>query len=661
MRPGPWRRLWTLSKPYRSRFVLVALFSAIAAAAQLVEPLVYRVAVNDVAGVFVGRAGADTEATVEPKVPPTHAAPSRSTVHRPPHRTQARGHHRTAREARTTNTKGHVASRSVDEMFRTLLWAVALLFVTAITAQFFELLADNAAETAANHIEEDFIRTAFGHVLRLRLGFFSRRAGGAIAKQIDQSDQVAPIVTAFAKDILPETFRVLGTFAIMFTQSPRLTFVALATVPAYLLVARRSAKMLETQLPRYYSLWEDVSARIRDAVTAVKTVKLSGAEAREVDMLSAASGEAYATYLNRNRLANRYLFLQVLLQRLGQAMVLAYGGFRVLEHQLTPGDVVMFVTYLDRLYDPIDSLTTLAKTLQEHTLSVTRALGLLATPDAEPSGVPLRPGPGRVEFRDMRFGYVSEREVLHGVSFVLRPGAVTALVGPSGAGKTTIADLLLRLYEPTGGAIMIDGQALGTIEPASIRRSIGVVSTDGAVFRGTLASNIRYKRPDATDAEVEAAAAAAGLGRTVARLTTGLATEIGDGGVGLSAGERQRLQIARAFASDPRILVLDEATANLDYATEIEIKDGLDRLRKGRTVLMISHRYSMVKDADHVIVIDAGRVAEEGTPSELLATGGWFARLASGEPTTEHVGDGEPAHESDDEIADADDGAAASS
>ena len=627
--PSGWlaavRSLWALSLPYRGQLLLVGLFAAVSTGAELIEPLVYRVAVNDVAGVFVHRAatggGEPDEVGSTPAPVVMHARSERAVASSLP------THHRGG----SSHRPGYVAPRTVEQMFRTLLWAVVLLFLAGLTAQLFEVLADNAAETAANRIEEDFIRTTFRHVLRLRLGFFGRRASGAVAQQIDQSDQVAPLVTSFAKEILPEAFRAVGTFAIMFTQSRSLTLVAFATVPAYVFVALRSAKRLETNLPKYYRLWEEVSARIRDAVSAIKTVKLSGAEAREVDRLSSIAREAYETYLERNRLANRYLFVQVVLQRLGQAMVLVYGGWRVFERQLTPGDVVMFVAYLDRLYDPIDTLTTLAKTLQEHTLSLARALSLLAQTDTESSGAPFPPGPGRIEFREVRFAYGPDREVLHGVTFTVAAGAVTALVGPSGAGKTTLADLLLRLYEPTGGEIRIDGESLASIDPASVRGAVSVVSTEGAVFRGTLAANVRYKRPEATDAEVAAAARAAGLQRTIDRLPLRLETEVGEGGVGLSAGERQRLQIARAFVSQPRILVLDEATANLDYATELEIKDGLARLREGRTTLVISHRYEMVRDADHVIVLDAGRVAEEGTPAALLASGGWFAQLASGE------------------------------
>jgi ABC-type multidrug transport system fused ATPase/permease subunit len=252
---------------------------------------------------------------------------------------------------------------------------------------------------------------------------------------------------------------------------------------------------------------------------------------------------------------------------------------------------------------------------------------------------------GEVVFRDVRFGYTPEREVLKGISFVLAPGKATALVGASGAGKTTTVDLLMKLYEPWGGRILIDGQDLAGLDAASVRRGIGMVSTDGAVFRGTLADNIRFKRPGATDEEVYQAAMAAGMQSTLQRLPEGMLTLVGESGIGLSVGERQRIQIARVLVARPQILVLDEATANLDYVTEGEVKKTIDSIRRENTVIIIAHRYSMVRDADHVIVLSEGQVLEEGSPAELLEKGGWFAQFA--EATEQEDPDGGPGEETD--------------
>lgn len=657
-----WRVFLRLARPYQGRFLLVALLAFLGTAAELAEPLIYRIAVNDVAGVFVQRAAEQPTAPTPPDSHPPNAFSSRffpashqvipverslerNRGERSPEASKSRPRNRTVTKSRIKGAperhrRGHVAPRTVEQMFKTLLWAVFLLLLTNLSAHFFVLAADNVGAVVANRIEEDLVLNTFSHVLRLPLRFFGRRASGALAKQIDQSDQVAPIILAFAKDIAPEAIRIVGALAIMLVESPPLTCVAVLTLPAYLWIAQRSAKKLETSLTTYYGLWEEVSARIQDALTAVKTVKLSGAEAREVGRLKAISQAAYRTYLERNRLTNRYLFWQTLLAQIGKALVLSYGGWRVFKRQLTPGDVVMFVAYLDKLYDPIDWLSSQAKTLQQHLSSLKRALRLLEIPDGEEWGAPLATGPGRVEFKNVRFSYAEGREVLRGVNLTLEPRKVTALVGPSGAGKTTIVDLLLRLYEPTAGTILIDGQPLDRIDPASVRRVISVVAADGAVFRGTLADNIRYQRPEASDSEVRDAALAAGLGQALERLPEGLATEIGERGIGLSVGERQRLQLARALVATPRILVLDEATANLDYATESEVKQAITRLQHDRTTLIIAHRYSMVQDADFVTVLASGRVVESGPPVELISRGGWFARLARGSENPQSSGTG---------------------
>ena len=617
-----WRSILHLAGPYRSTFVAVFLVAALSTAANLIEPLIYRVAVNDVAGLFVERAREEgrKELRGASGIRETPAETSRRERERRQHLEAAREPHR----------RGHVAPRTPSQTLSTLLWAVSLLFAINIAGYFFALISDNMTATLGSRIEKSFIYRAFDHTLRLPLSFFARHASGALAKRIDQLDQVSPIVNAFAMQIAPDAIRVIGILVIMFTQSWMLALVALVTVPPYLLIARRSAIRLERGLTEYYELWEEVSARIRDALAAIKTVKLSGAEPRETARLEDASDTAYETYLKRNRLANRYVFWENLITQLGKALVFGIGGYLALQHELTPGDVVMFVAYLDRLYDPIDSLSGLRVELQQNAASLKRTLRLTQRETEKREGLTLQPGGGRVEFKDVHFSYVPEREVLQGVNFVIEPGKTAGIVGPSGAGKTTVIDLLLRLFEPSSGTITIDGQPIAKVDLSELRSELGVVAADGAVFRGTLADNIRYKRPDASDDEVEKAALAAGLGNALERLDDRLEAIVGEGGMGLSVGERQRLQLARVLIANPRVLILDEATANLDYATELDVKQTLAELRQNRTTIIVAHRYSMVKDADWILVLDSGRVIESGAPADLIHTGGWFAALAQG-------------------------------
>jgi ATP-binding cassette, subfamily B, bacterial len=611
---GTWKVLLRLAQPYRKRFALIALLALLGTGADLLQPLIYRTAINDVAGLFVDR-------VVEKAGPPIATSDSE------PSSIEEQRLER-LQKTQLPHAPGYVAPRTRRQALITLLWSVVLLFVISVTGYFLSLAADLHSTAVACSIESNLIQATFGHVMRLPLSFFNRRASGGLARRIDQSDQVAPIVTAVARQIAPEALRIAGICAIMLTQSWRLTVAALAILPVYLIITRHAARRLESGMADYYVMWENVSVRINDALAAIKTVKLSGAETREGDRLQAASQTAYGDFLDRARLGNHYLFLQSALSHLSKALVLGYGGWMVFDRRLTPGDVVMFVAYLDRIYDPIDSLSSIAVNLQQHMVSLNRAVRLLHTHPVEPSGAELQPGPGAVEFRQVAFGYGPQREVLRGITFTAEAGKVTAITGPSGAGKTTAADLLLKLWEPDSGEIRIDGQCLSRLDPSSVRRSIGMVAADGAIFRGTLAENVRYKRPGATDEQVRDSAIAAGLGDLLDRLPQGLATEIGERGVGLSVGERQRLQIARILVDQPRILVLDEATANLDYATELEVKRALGALAYQPTTLVIAHRYSMVKDADHVIVMDQGRIVEQGTPGELIAARGWFANLA---------------------------------
>lgn len=654
-----WVSIFRLVKQFKKGLITVFFISLVSTGVGLLEPLIYREAVNDVAGLYVQKArndvkkemGLESETANEPKLgfvkrKAEEKKLNADSLKKEKEKKPTIKKHR----VKEPHRKDHVAPRTPYEAFNTLMWAVIYLFLINLAGLIFWWIGDNMDVKLSVKIERTFIQRTFAHVLKLPLAFFTKRSSSALHQQIDQSEEISETVTTLTKEIFPEIVSLVGILAIMLWQNYILTLIALSIIPFYLIITYISTKKLEKSLSAYYEKWEDVSGIMQDALTGIKTVKLSGAENWEVDRLNRRTQDAYNDYTKRSLLANKYAFWQVLLTYISEAAVLSYGGYLALNHELTPGDVVMFVAYLDMLYDPIDNLAEIWSGLQQNVASIARAFRLLDAGTEEKTGDELKIKKGKVEFKHVRFGYNPDREILKGISFKALPGQVTAIVGTSGAGKTTTVDLLLKLFDVDKGKILIDGQDMSKLEGSSVRRQIGMVSADGAIFRGTLADNIRYKKTDATDDEVYQAAIAAGMKSTLGRLPEGIQTGVGESGFGLSVGERQRVQIARVIVSKPAILILDEATANLDFATEAEVKKTIELIKKENTVIIIAHRFSMIKDADHVIVLDEGKIAEEGNPAELIANGGWFTDFSmAGEEDVEEENDEEEYEEDEDE------------
>ncbi len=609
-------RVLRLARAYLPGFALAAVLVSAGTVASLFEPWIYRAIVDEIAGVFVvPKPLASTERIVmEAQGWTSHLAGSGKRIFHAP-----------LRAHREKGTRRMIESRTRPQALATVVVGAVLLVLSKLLSEIARIRGDNRSTELASRVERNFIVDAFRHVMRLPLEFFSRRPSGAIARQIDQSDQVAPIITAFSLELWPDLVSLLAILAIVFSLNRELALVILIAVPVYGLVTWRMLRKLETRLDAYYGLWDEVSGRIQQAVGGIKTVLAHGAGDHETERVESTTRVAFDAYLDRNRTENRYVFLQSLVIDVSKAGVLVLGGVKALEHQLTPGDVVLFITYLGKVYDPIENLTGLYTALQEHITSLRRAEKLLDAPEAPGADRPALPaGPGEIEYRDVSFAYRKDRPVLSHVSFRIRPGERVALVGPSGAGKTTLTDLLMGLYRPRSGEILVDGHPLSEVAPASLRARIRAVATDGTLFHTSIAENIRYGRFEAGDADVAEAARLAGLGPLLERLPEGLATEVGERGVELSAGERQRVLLGRAFVARPEVLILDEATANLDFRTEAAIQDSLRELARGRTTIVIAHRRSMVVDVDRVLVLRGGVIEQDGTPAELLARPGYF-------------------------------------
>jgi len=315
---------------------------------------------------------------------------------------------------------------------------------------------------------------------------------------------------------------------------------------------------------------------------------------------------------------------------LATAVVLWFGGMAVAKDQLTLGIVVAFLAYVTRFFRPIQELSQLYTTVQAAMAGGERVLELLdsqpAVPD-RPGAVEMPPIAGRVELRDVSFAYIENQTVLHAVSLDVAPGQTVALVGPTGGGKTSIANLIARFYDVRTGAVLIDGYDVREVRQRSLRRQMGLVPQDPFLFSGTIADNIRFGRVTATDEEVAAAARLANADDFIAALPDGYATVILEGGANLSVGQRQLICIARAVLADPRILIMDEATASVDTLTEALIQDALRRLLEGRTAIIIAHRLSTVRDADQICVVQAGRIVEAGRHAELLTKNGVYREL----------------------------------
>ena len=587
--------------PQRSSYALVLLFSLLAAATAVLAPLLYKTAINDLVGVQVK---ASLDENFEPDDP--------GVLHVwEPHQA------------------GRVAPRTPQEALHTLLQVLAALGLLGCLSIYCNYLADNLSARLGMQLEKSVVQGTFAHVLGLPLSLHDSQTSGVLAKKVDQVDQVSPMVGIFTRTLAPELIRLVGIVAIMLWHSPLLTLIAVLPLPFYLFFSSQLSALLDRNLEAYYERWQAISGRMVEVFGGIKTVKQAGAQEREAARLDHDTDRAYDLFIQRERANNRFQAWEELFVQLSRILVLSLGGWLVFSDKLTPGVIVMFVAYIDQLYAPIANLSTVSISLREHAVSAGKALRLMHLPSQTSGGEGrIEPGPGDMVFEDVHFSYKPRQPVLHGLSFHLRPGTVTALVGPSGAGKTTVVDLLTGLQRARGGRILFNGVPLEQLKEQDLRREIAAVSADGAVFSGTLEWNIRYQRPHLSRAEVMKAARAAGLQKLIKRLPGGLHAKLGPGGHGLSVGERQRLQLARVLAARPGVLLLDEATANLDFANESLVKGALKRLKGRCTLLVVAHRWSMVSWADQVLVLRDGRLVQQGAPAKLSARPGWLRRMA---------------------------------
>ena len=498
----------------------------------------------------------------------------------------------------------------------------------------------------------DLRTKVFDHVQRMPLAFFTRTQTGALISRLN--NDVIGAQQAFTSTLSGVVSNVIGlvlTAGVMFSLSWQITALSLVLLPLFILPARRVGARLQEITRESYGLNASMNATMTERfnVSGALLVKLFGRPEEESRSFSDRATRVRDIGVVSAMYARTFFVALTLVAALAQALVYGMGGWFALTGRLDAGTVVTLALLLSRLYGPLTALSNVRVDVMSALVSFDRVfevLDIAPMVDDRPSATVLPADARSIEFDDVRFSYPTaaevslasledvavldqapSQEVLHGVTFTAGPGQLVALVGPSGAGKTTISQLVPRIYDVRAGAVRIGGLDVRDVTMASLHAAIGVVTQDAHLFHDTIRANLAYARPEATDAEMWAALGAAQVETLVASLPDGLDTVVGDRGYRLSGGEKQRLAIARLLLKEPGIVILDEATAHLDSESEVAVQLALAAALEGRTSLVIAHRLSTILNADKILVIDAGRVVEAGTHGELLTAGGLYAEL----------------------------------
>ncbi|WP_420434345.1 ABC transporter ATP-binding protein [Candidatus Poriferisocius sp.] len=466
---------------------------------------------------------------------------------------------------------------------------------------------------------------------RLPLSYVDQHARGDLLSRVTNDiDNLTQSLQQTINQILTSLLTLIGVTVMMLTVSPLLALVAFVTVPLSLMATRTFAHRARPRFLRQWRTTGTLNAQAEDVVSGHAIVTAFGRQDQERRRFETENDQLYDASRSAQFLSSTMQPVMMLMGNLQFVAVAVVGGLRISSGAITIGDMQAMIQYTRQFAIPIQSLASMAATFQSGIASLERVVELLEvdeiSPDPEPMPQP-PPTAGRVEFDDVHFAYEPEKPLITGLDLTAEPGQTVAIVGPTGAGKTTLVNLLLRFYELDGGRIILDGRDITSLPRRELRSKFGMVLQDTWLFGDTIWENLRYGNPDATDAQILEAARVTYVDRFVHSLPDGFDTVINDEGDNISAGQKQLLTIARAFLADPAILILDEATSSVDTRTEVLIQEAMNALRADRTSFVIAHRLSTIRGADTIVVMDGGHIAEQGSHDELLARGGPYAEL----------------------------------
>ena len=517
-----------------------------------------------------------------------------------------------------------------DSRHGLLVWVVCAEVAIFLASTLARMASDYYSLKLGQQMTWSLAGDLFRHLQRLSLLFHTKRAVGDLIQRVTSDCySVDTLLTGAVLPALQALLTLVAIFVVMWAVEWRLTLLAVGVVPFIVLAIRHFGRPMKDSSREMRDSEGRMSAVVEQTLGAIPAVQAFTRERHQERTFHQHAQQTVHAYVRATFAGMRFQLFTGLATALGTAAVIYVGGTLALEGAITAGTIVVFVSYLASLYDPIEQLSHTAQTIQEAAAETDRVMEIIEIEPAvgDRPGARDRPLAGPIRYEGVSFGYEPERPVLHEVSLAADPGEVLAIVGPTGAGKTTLVSLLVRFFDPWQGRVTVGGTDVRDFTLHSLRSQIALVLQDPFLFPTTIADNIALGRPDAPREQIVAAARAANAHQFIERLPDGYDTLVGERGATLSGGEKQRLSIARAFLKDARVLILDEPTSALDARTEGLLLDALERLMRGRITLVIAHRLSTIRGADEIVVLDGGRVVERGSHARLMHVGGLYSAL----------------------------------